>query len=89
MATAFTGISKRNTTDILRNMSGRLFKSFNPQTAESGDSDYKISLTGNIINAEIGSNVPYAAIHNYGGTIDVSVGLCDICIQSDGLYRHN
>jgi len=68
MATAFTGVSRKNLTDTLRSMGGRLLFSYNPQTAkEPGDSDYKITLTGNVINAEIGSNVKYAAIHNFGG----------------------
>lgn len=67
---AFTGISRRNTTLILRNMTGRLFKSFNPQTALNlDDCSTSINLTGYVIGGVIGSKVPYAAIHNYGGII--------------------
>src|SRR3990167_2699080 len=71
---AFTGVGK-NTTNILRNMTGRLFKSFNPQTAlEPNDTDVDVSLANNRLLIKIGSNVPYAAIHNYGGTIENGFG---------------
>jgi len=70
MANALSGISQSNKTDTLRNINGRLLGSFNPQTEkESGDSDYDITLIGNQLNVGIGSNVVYAAIHNYGGEI--------------------
>jgi len=57
------GDKSKNTTNILNVRKGNLFRSFtkgNPQNI--------LKDTGNGI--EFGSKVPYAAIHEYGGTID-------------------
>jgi phage gpG-like protein len=56
----------RNTTTTLRMVSGRLFQSFNPSNAENIS---VINTRGDEITLSYGSKVPYAAIHEYGGTI--------------------
>lgn len=75
MSSAFKGISRKNTGTKLRNMTGRLFKSFNPQTAVNPeDTDCEVELDGNKYTIKIGSNVVYAAIHNFGGDIPNAFG---------------
>lgn len=57
------GDKSKNTTNILNVRKGNLFRSFtkgNPQNI--------LKDTGNGV--EFGSKIPYAAIHEYGGTID-------------------
>lgn len=60
------GENKRNTTNRLNIQSGRLLKSFLPN---SPDNVYKVSQSGTQYSVEIGTNVPYARIHEEGGTI--------------------
>ena len=62
----------KNNTNTLRNLSGRLFKSFalgNEETAteveRTNENGFKIT---------IGSDVPYARIHDLGGTINNGFG---------------
>jgi len=54
----------RNPGKILRSLSGRLFGSFNPRSQETLSGS---QVTGYVLTSEIGSEVPYAAIHNFGG----------------------
>jgi len=57
-----------NKTDILRNVSGRLASSFTKQTAfNSQDVGTNIIKSGYQIKGDFGSEVVYAAIHNFGG----------------------
>ena len=60
------GENKRNTTNRLNIQSGRLFKSFLPN---SPDNFFRVSQSGTRYSVEIGTNVPYARIHEEGGTI--------------------
>lgn len=57
----------RNNTNVLRMVSGRLFQSFNPSNTENISI---INKSGDEITLTYGSKVPYAAIHEYGGTIN-------------------
>lgn len=57
------GDKSKNTTNILNARSGNLFRSFT-----KGNPENILKDTGNGI--EFGSKIPYAAIHEYGGTID-------------------
>ncbi len=57
------GDKSKNTTNILNVRKGNLFRSFT-----KGNPLNILKDTGNGI--EFGSKVPYAAIHEYGGTID-------------------
>ena len=57
------GDKSKNTTSILNVRKGNLFRSFT-----KGNPLNILKDTGNGI--EFGSKVPYAAIHEYGGTID-------------------
>jgi len=67
---AFTGISRRNDTLILRNWSGRLFASFNPKTDKNDETGTHLAVVGYSVVGEIGSETPYARIHDKGGTIE-------------------
>ena len=60
------GENKRNTTNRLNIQSGRLFKSFLPN---STDNILRFTQSGLTFGVEIGTKVPYAAIHEEGGTI--------------------
>jgi len=51
----------QNKTDILRVQSGKLLQSFEKGT--------KLQFSNGMIDGEISSDVPYAAIHEYGGFI--------------------
>ena len=66
---AFTGISRRNETTILRNWSGRVFASFNPKTDKQNETETSLAVAGYSIVGDIGSNAPYARIHDVGGVI--------------------
>ena len=57
------GDKSKNTTNILNVRKGNLFRSFT-----KGNPLNILKDTGNGV--EFGSKVPYAAIHEYGGTID-------------------
>jgi phage gpG-like protein len=60
------GRGGRNTTNRLRIQSGRLLKSFLPNSPENF---FKVTQRGTIYGVQIGTNVPYARIHEEGGTI--------------------
>lgn len=63
---AFDASTAKNTTAQLRVASGRLIKSFNPASPENVA---EIQVDGESLSLKYGSKVPYAAIHEYGGTI--------------------
>jgi phage gpG-like protein len=62
----FSDATARNTGDVLRIASGRLFRSLARNNAEN---IYNLSIAGGTAEVEYGTKVPYAAIHEYGGTI--------------------
>ncbi len=63
-----------STSDKLRNVSGRLGRSFGIDPDEDDNRVSKLELTGYNLHGVFGSEVPYAAIHNFGGTISNGFG---------------
>jgi phage gpG-like protein len=65
-AQAFDESTRRNTGSKLRIASGRLFRSFLPNSL---DNIYEVREKTDAITLKFGTKVPYAAIHENGGTI--------------------
>jgi phage gpG-like protein len=59
-----------NGTNTLRVQSGRLFRSFAPGNPEN---IFNMRISGGKITGEYGTEVPYAEIHEYGGTLSQDV----------------
>lgn len=64
---AFDNSTRRNTGEKLRIASGRLVQSF---TRNKPDNENQLVVTDSRVTLRIASTVPYAAIHEFGGTIN-------------------
>lgn len=63
---AFDSSTRRNTGDKLRIASGRLIQSF---TRNKEGNENELVISANRVTLKVATSIPYAAIHEYGGTI--------------------